>query len=407
MESQSKLTQIDRVFSPSAPIKTKDLFLGRLQQLAEVSDSIQERGQHIVLYGERGVGKTSLANIISAGLHGIVSAKVTCNRRQNFKDVWNAALAKIRMESTTPGVGFNDSEKKKVVQLNGLLPSNLEELSPSDIENILEKIDVDLLLIFDEFDSITDDETKIRFADIIKSLSDNASHVTILIVGIADSVTDLIGEHPSLERCLKQIRMPRMSDKELESIIHKGIELLQMTIDENVSKKIVRLSLGFPHFTHLLSKYSARTAIESRSDKITNDHFDNAIDACISNTDQTIRNSYQKATITSREESKFEDVIGACATAPTDEYETFSTNDLITPYYQITLKKISRESLTYYLSRLCTDDRGILLEKAGTSKNIRYRFRNPLMRAYARLKLSQQGKLNPDAIQTTQSQVDM
>lgn len=405
MESPSKLMQIDQVFSPSAPIKTKDLFLGRSQQLEEVTNSIQERGQHIVLYGERGVGKTSLANIISAGLQDIISAKVTCNRQQKFKDIWNAALAKIMLESTTPGIGFNSSKKKKVVPLNSLLQGDLEELSPSDVESILEIFDVDLLLIFDEFDSVADDETKIRFADTIKSLSDNVSNVTILIVGIADSVADLIGEHPSLERCLKQIRMPRMSNEELESIIYKGIELLQMTIDENVTNKIVRLSLGFPHFTHLLAKYSARSAIESRSDEIINSHFENAIEDCIRNTDQTIRNSYQKATITSREETKFEDVIGACATAPTDEYETFSTNDLITPYCQITGRTISRESLTYYLSRLCTDDRGILLEKAGASKNIRYRFRNPLMRAYASLKLSQRGKLNPENMEFASAQL--
>lgn len=380
--------------------------MGRSQQLAEVINSIQERGQHIVLYGERGVGKTSLANIISEGLRGIHSANVTCNRRQNFKDIWNTALAKIRIEITNPGVGYKAPEKKEFVQLNSLLSSGSRELSPSEIGKILEAINVDLLFVFDEFDSVSGAEIKLRFADTIKSLSDNASNVTILIVGIADSVTDLIGEHPSLERCLKQIRMPRMSDGELESIIRKGVELLEMTIDESVSRKIVRLSLGFPHFTHLLAKYSAWSAIESRSEKIINDHFENAIENCIRNTDQTIRNSYQKATITSREESKFEDVIGACATAPTDEYETFSTNDLITPYHRITKKMVRSQSLTYYLSRLCTDDRGRLLEKAGTSKNIRYRFRNPLMRAYASLKLSQRGKLNPENMEFTSPQVD-
>ena len=396
MDRQSKLMQINRVFSPSAPIKTKDLFLGRSQQLAEVTYAIQEHGQHIVLYGERGVGKTSLANIISDGLQGVWSAKVTCDRQQNFKGIWNATLRKIQLEYTAPGVGFGAPEKKNAVPLNSLLPNDLEEVAPSDIENIFEKINISMLLIFDEFDSVTDDETKMRFADTIKSLSDNASNVTILIVGIADSVTDLIGEHPSLERCLKQIRMPRMSGEELEAIIHKGLDLLEMTIDESVSHKIVGLSLGFPHFTHLLAKFSARSAIESGADKITSSHFESAIKDCIRNTDQTIRNSYQKATITSREESKFEDVIGACATAETDEYETFSTNDLITPYYQITGKLVSPGSLTYYLSRLCTDDRGRLLEKAGTSKNIRYTFRNPLMKAYTSLKLSQRGKLKPE-----------
>ena len=186
-----------------------------------------------------------------------------------------------------------------------------------------------------------------------------------------------------------------MSNEELKSIIDKGLELLEMTIDQKVSRRIVHLSLGFPHFTHLLAKFSARCAIANRESRISIGHFENAIEDCIRNTDHSIRNSYQKATITSRDESKVKDVIGACAIAETDEYETFSTNDLIVPYRKITGQMVTPQSLTYHLSRLCTDDRGNLLEKAGISRNIRYRFRNPLMKAYVGLKLSQQEKSNP------------
>jgi len=39
----------------------------------------------------------------------------------------------------------------------------------------------------------------------MKVLSDTIPYITILIVGVADSINDLIGSHPSLERCLKQI----------------------------------------------------------------------------------------------------------------------------------------------------------------------------------------------------------
>jgi AAA domain len=400
MDSQEKLRLLNQVFSPSAPIQSKDLFRGRIQQLGDITSAILEPGQHVVLHGERGVGKTSLANIMNINFQEVLSAKVTCNRRQNFKDVWEAALSKIRFEYSRSSIGFQAVEKKEIVQLDLFLPHDLQEISSQDVQNVLEKVNNYLLFIFDEFDSITDDETKVRFADVIKSLSDNAANVTILIVGIADSVNELIGEHPSLERCIKQVQMPRMSDEELTSIITKGLDLLSLTIEPDVAHKIVRLSLGFPHFTHLLAKYSAKAALEEEKDRIVEEHFVKATHDCILNVNQTVRDSYQKATITSKGESKFENVIGACALAKTDEYETFSTNDLIEPFYRLTDEKVSRESLTYYLSRLCNQERDRLLEKVGASSNIRYRFKYPLMKSYVRLKLYQRGELNGELLRS-------
>lgn len=50
-------------FSPSAPITRKDLFAGRTKQLMQLIDAVTEPGQHAVIYGERGVGKTSMAAV--------------------------------------------------------------------------------------------------------------------------------------------------------------------------------------------------------------------------------------------------------------------------------------------------------------------------------------------------------
>ena len=56
--------RIGRVFTPSAPINKASLFAGRKKQINTLMNAISQRGQHAVLFGERGVGKTSLANIL-------------------------------------------------------------------------------------------------------------------------------------------------------------------------------------------------------------------------------------------------------------------------------------------------------------------------------------------------------
>jgi len=52
------------LFKPRTPIEDDKLFQGRLKQVSDVLDVIYEDGGHAVIFGERGVGKTSLTNIL-------------------------------------------------------------------------------------------------------------------------------------------------------------------------------------------------------------------------------------------------------------------------------------------------------------------------------------------------------
>src|SRR5690349_10398978 len=51
-------------FQPRTPITTKELFAGRWNQMTTLADAVSQPGLHVVIYGERGVGKTSLANVV-------------------------------------------------------------------------------------------------------------------------------------------------------------------------------------------------------------------------------------------------------------------------------------------------------------------------------------------------------
>jgi len=66
--SQTKWQQLSfeagSVFTLGAPINERDLFAGRLDQVHQIVNAISQRGYHAVLFGERGVGKTSLSNVL-------------------------------------------------------------------------------------------------------------------------------------------------------------------------------------------------------------------------------------------------------------------------------------------------------------------------------------------------------
>jgi len=114
-------------------------------------------------------------------------------------------------------------------------------------------------------------------ADTIKTLSDHGINSTLLIVGVAQSVSELIQEHKSTERAIVQVLMPRMTRDELMQIIAKALLKSEFTMDESVKDKIVRLSHGLPHYTHLLSLESGLAAVERGSKKIENEDFSSAL----------------------------------------------------------------------------------------------------------------------------------
>jgi Cdc6-like AAA superfamily ATPase len=390
---ESKLLLLNGIFTPASPIITRDLFFGRVEQLNRVIDTINEKGQHAVLYGERGVGKTSLANIINESLKGILTAKVTCNRTENFTNIWKKMFKRVSFIAKSPGTGFTAVESEKTVQLDLFLPKE-EEVDSTDILAIFENLTNPVLFIFDEFDSVKDSKTQVRFADTIKALSDNAPHVTLLIVGIAESINELIGDHPSIERCIKQIKLPRMSSIELSEIIDKGLARLEMQIDPLVRRDMIDFSEGFPHYTHLLTKFTANTALQLGTLEINRNHFDLAIEETLENVRESIRESYQRAVITTRKEAMFDDVLSACALAKEDEHGTFRATDLEKPLYKVTGRHLNLQAYIYHLGKLCQDERGGILQKIGFEKQHRYRFANPLLKAFVRIKLYQSGKLS-------------
>jgi len=264
---QALALEAGRVFTPNTPIDEKSLFTGRVAQIRRVVDVIRQSGQHAIVFGERGVGKTSLANVLHEFLgkaHSKVSApRINCDSADSFGTTWRKAFEQVEVTRRESAAGFSGAEESTTCDATTLLGTG--PIRPDSVKRVLTELSRDLLLIviIDEFDRLPQ-RARRAFADTIKTLSDHAVPATVVLVGVADSVEQLVEEHQSVSRALVQIQMPRMTPQEIGTIIDSGLNRLGMTIDVSARERIVLLAQGLPHYAHLIGLHAARYALDRR-----------------------------------------------------------------------------------------------------------------------------------------------
>src|SRR5690349_8630122 len=97
---QRKALMAGGVFTPTVPVPVsqESLFAGRMSEIRRVVDAINQRGKHAIIYGERGVGKTSLANIIATKLQSvrpIVAPRINCDGTDSFTTLWKKVFSEV------------------------------------------------------------------------------------------------------------------------------------------------------------------------------------------------------------------------------------------------------------------------------------------------------------------------
>ena len=87
-----RLAQVSHPFTPAAPIDDTRLWADRPNEVFTCMDALWQKGLHVAVYGERGVGKTSLANVLPKLIKDLLpyldAVRVDCNTQDNFHTIW-------------------------------------------------------------------------------------------------------------------------------------------------------------------------------------------------------------------------------------------------------------------------------------------------------------------------------
>ena len=403
-EQNSKIVLLGSAFSPGAPINKQDLFAGRINQLNEVLTAVAARGRHVVVFGERGVGKTSLARILAdvargAGLVGLRTGTLNCSVDDDFNSVWRKVFRDLAVVREVQGIGFQSETKSDVVTLERVLDAFSPDApaTPDDVRQALGHLG-ECIIIIDELDRIRHDQFSGQLADTLKTLSDHSVPATVVLVGVADSIDELIAEHASVERSITQVHMPRMSRDELVVILEKGYEAVGMSVDPGAAARIAALSRGLPHFTHLLGQQAGIRAVRANESVVSSAHISAALASAVRNTAQSIQRSYHEATFSPRTNTHHPAVLLACALVPTDDLGFFAASDVRAPLSKIMGRDVDIPAFAKHLNDFSSSVRGPVLQKVGTTRRFRYRFINPLLQPFVILKGVEEGRVTDEML---------
>jgi Cdc6-like AAA superfamily ATPase len=382
-----------KVFLPASPISVLELFAGRQKEIERVFDAVSQSGQHAIVYGERGVGKTSLANIVAvlAPSRSVLVAKVNCESVDTFESMWKKVLRQYTITSQSASAGFTPEVRQQVQNLEGRIT---DAVTSDTLRVLFNGLGAELLVIFDEFDRLPAATVR-SFTDLIKTFSDNMVPATVLMVGVADNVSDLIHDHASIERALVQIPMPRMKSAELAQILANGAKALSMSFERESSAQIVQLSQGLPHYTHLVGRHSVRGAISRLSRVVVPNDVQKGMEAAVEDAQQSTKEQYVHATSSSHKSALFHQVLLACAFARKDTLSYFSPADVADPLSIIMKQRYEIPAFARHLKLFCEESRGRVLGMAGERHRYRYRFNNPLLEPYVVMRGLATGLLTP------------
>ena len=355
--------RVEEVFTPSMPVSNPDAFSGRHTAIETLTAVLRRRGQHIVVSGECGTGKSSLVQVALASLRApLTSAIVTTDEADTFTTLWQGALTQLRGSLAMPQ---HASETP-------VSPQSLLELFRGATK------DVPTAVVFDDFQNA---DAKIRTAMIetIQVLQSAFLPVTLVFVGVGETGSAVLPETPETAAARHDVIVPRMTDDERIEAILRGFAQLGLTADDEVVERIAQLSLGMPSHLHALGLTIAATAIADGRTRLETPQLETAVATVVEQAPMTRVEAYLHATVRARR-GIYPEILVACTLTAHAPDGSFFVSDV-----RDTLERMVRREvrgLTNQIGALTEAGRGSVLVKRGAGATATYRFVNALLEPY-------------------------
>ncbi|MDG6079080.1 AAA family ATPase [Erythrobacter litoralis] len=256
----SNSSRVRDAFTPSHPISQAQRFAGRRDLIEKLIHLIEDQRLHVVLYGDRGIGKTSILKIVSnlareAEYH---VSYASCGSDTSFDSLFRQFARELPLlfhrnyPPTHPDVEAGRT-------FAHLMPDR--DLTVADVTAVLENVQgTQILLIVDEFDRVASARMREQIAEVIKNLSDRGASIQFFIAGVASNLTALVSHIPSIRRNLIGIPVSPLDPEETAQVIEAGARRSGLAFTDEATSEIAALSRGLPYLAQLLGLHASFAA---------------------------------------------------------------------------------------------------------------------------------------------------
>jgi Cdc6-like AAA superfamily ATPase len=384
-----------KVFTPHSPVDDISHFFGREDEASRFVSVINTEGQHVLVYGDRGVGKTSLAiTTCRVLLQGIMGGGKYVEKRCDSSDTFESIVLKVlraleiehQNRETTQTTNRGGKASIKIPVAGAELDSHrqnavkvVHQVSLSSPSWVAEQLQSKPgIFLIDEVDAVAGKEDRKKLAELVKLLSDNKSQLKIVLVGIASTGSDLTAGHPSVQRCLKEVQLKRMEDDDIKKIIRNGFKKLGQIPTEEVVTRITDISAGLPHFAHLICLKCAEASVISGNKHISADVLNAALNESVKDSENALKDSYTNCLHSFNKPLEYKVIVLGAAQCKGAEFRAFDIRHQIQD-------RVSLDVEVAIISRRLTaiaGKAGGIIEKCGRGY---YRFVDPRMPSFVKM----------------------
>lgn len=410
------------VFTPGQiPIRPTNVYAARGEAEALFRKSLA-RGMIPVIFGEYGVGKTSMARHVAREAEAnnrLVNIESVADK--SLQDVFSRCLEKLGYTVTTKRVEgaatANSHEQSGQAEASAgwfkaviaskrtqaaTTTQQIEEqfvvTSPTDsrVVEICERAGVVLLLDELHRANAAFNSDLSKFLKIFGNAS--CRNFRIVLLGTSSDASRLVSSDPGIDRLLQEVHLKAMTPVESEYVVSKGMADLAIVISADVQTRLVRTCVGSPSILQYLALETAEAAFARNPRVAQMLDVESALKTFVETKEARLNKSYVAA-IESVGEIRYRKQILRAMAECEDEYVTmemirtrvsaFVAKDIPSTALSGPLRSLKDEQFGSVLSDVERPDGGGRLANYTT-------FKDPALKAFIRLQVLRDGEMQHD-----------